>query len=45
MIQNVDHYLFPGKITYDSNQIGVRKILKAIRDAGFQVEIPNKVTY
>eukprot|EP00116_Pleurobrachia_bachei_P010728 sb/3470990/ len=31
-----------GKITYDSNQIGVRKILKAIRDAGFQVEIPNK---
>ncbi|KAL5270902.1 hypothetical protein ACHWQZ_G001535 [Mnemiopsis leidyi] len=33
-----------GKIQYDNNIIGVRTILKAIRDAGFQAEIPSKDT-
>ncbi|XP_063689419.1 copper-transporting ATPase 1-like isoform X2 [Bolinopsis microptera] len=33
-----------GKIQYDNNVIGVRTILSAIRDAGFQAEIPSKDT-
>ena len=33
-----------GKIQYDNNIIGVRTILRAIRNAGFEVEIPNKDT-